>query len=77
MTAYDLDRARPYRVIRSGLKQPSSNWSDIVCPFCSAIVRAYWWSLCGGGKKCTCGAKHNGYGQTVPPKEPQKNNAPK
>lgn len=27
-----------------------------VCPFCSATVKAYLWSLAGGGKRCGCGA---------------------
>lgn len=63
---YDHDAALPYVVTAQGLKPPSSNWSDIRCPFCKATVRAYHWSLYGGGKKCTCGAKHNGYGTTAP-----------
>lgn len=28
----------------------------ISCPFCSASVVAYTWSLAGGGKRCGCGA---------------------
>lgn len=30
----------------------------IDCPFCGATVKAYVWSLAGGGKKCPCGALH-------------------
>ena len=26
------------------------------CPFCTNKVTAYMWSLCGGGKRCDCGA---------------------
>ena len=26
------------------------------CPFCKASVKAYVWSLAGGGKRCECGA---------------------
>lgn len=28
----------------------------LTCPFCSAEVPAYLWSLSGGGKRCDCGA---------------------
>ncbi len=37
----------------------------ITCPFCGVEVKAYVWSISGGGKKCECGAKHNKYGQSV------------
>lgn len=30
---------------------------DAACPFCGAAVTLYVWSLCGGGKRCACGAK--------------------
>lgn len=33
------------------------------CPFCTAEMRAYQWSLCGGGKRCDCGALFGGTGQ--------------
>lgn len=63
---YDLENAREYSVVRRGLKAPSSNWSDIRCPFCKTITRAYHWSLAGGGKKCIgCGAKHFYFGTTA------------
>lgn len=39
----------------------------ITCPFCQAQVKAFIWSLCGGGKKCDCGAKHGGFGLTYKP----------
>lgn len=29
---------------------------DIICPFCNDRVTTYKWSLCGGGKRCGCGA---------------------
>lgn len=64
MIKYDDENAKQYEVVRTGCKPPSSNWSDIKCPFCAAVVRAYWWSIAGGGKKCSCGAKHNSYGYT-------------
>lgn len=28
----------------------------ITCPFCGDSVRTVLWSLCGGGKRCSCGA---------------------
>lgn len=66
--SYDHTNAKPYRVTRTGLKAPSSNWSDIECPFCQTVVRAYWWSLSGSGKKCTgCGALHGSSGMTSQP----------
>lgn len=65
--AYDHDNAKTYTVTGRGLKPPSSNWSNIRCPFCQSVVRAYHWSLFGGGKKCPCGAKHDGYGNTAQP----------
>lgn len=30
---------------------------EVKCPFCSAHMIAYLWSLAGSGKKCSCGAK--------------------
>lgn len=30
------------------------------CPFCKGTVEAYVWSLCGGGKRCDCGALAGG-----------------
>lgn len=71
MPEYNREAAREYRVRRTGLKAPSSNWADIECPFCVTESRAYIWSLHGGGKKCInrkCGAMHNGYGTTSPVK---------
>lgn len=38
---------------------PAANgrtYTNIACPFCGAKVRAYIWSLYGGGKRCYCGA---------------------
>lgn len=31
---------------------------QIDCPFCGATVKAFTWSIAGGGKKCSCGAMH-------------------
>lgn len=35
---------------------------DIRCPFCSTVVMAFIWSLCGGGKRCDCGAMFGSIG---------------
>lgn len=35
---------------------------EVKCPFCSAHLIAYVWSLNGSGKKCSCGAKMDGTG---------------
>jgi hypothetical protein len=53
---------REYVVIRQGLQRPSSNYSVIRCPFCSAETKAFWWSLSGGGKRCECGAMFSSRG---------------
>lgn len=65
MAEYDRENARRYKVRATGVKAPSSNWSDIECPFCGQQVRAYWWSLAGSGKKCLCGAMHDSMGYTA------------
>jgi hypothetical protein len=68
---YDRDLERPYTVVGHGLKPPSSNWSDIQCPFCGHVSRAYWWSIFGGGKLCEgkgCHAKFNSWGNAYPRK---------
>lgn len=41
----------------------------ITCPYCSTEVKAYIWSLAGGGKRCPgCKAMHTNYGVTIAPK---------
>jgi hypothetical protein len=44
----------------------------ITCPFCQAVVKAFIWSLSGGGKKCTCGALHGSLGQSILEEKPKK-----
>jgi hypothetical protein len=34
----------------------------ITCPFCHERIKAYIWSLAGGGKRCPCGALHGSLG---------------
>lgn len=48
--------ARPYTVKHETLEPPSSIVLWIECPFCRADVKAYKWSISGGGKRCQCGA---------------------
>lgn len=70
---YDYANSKRYEVIRTGCKAPSSNWSDIRCPWCNTVSRAYWWSISGGGKKCVgCGAMHNSAGMTAQQIKPTK-----
>lgn len=66
-TTYDFTNKRRYSIKRRGMDRPSSKWSEIRCPFCLTLVKAYHWSLAGGGKKCTCGAKHDSWGFTAQP----------
>ena len=41
----------------------------IECPFCKRLCIAYVWSIAGGGKLCTCGAKHYYDGTSKAPAE--------
>lgn len=68
MPDYDHNKAREGKVLRTGLKPPSSNFSICECPFCGAHTQAFWWSLAGGGKKCDCGAKYGSGLMYAPPK---------
>lgn len=47
---------RKYAVERTGCEHPSSIVHWIECPWCGVEVKAYLWSLAGGGKRCRCGA---------------------
>jgi hypothetical protein len=38
--------------------QNGRSYCYVTCPFCGAEVKAYVWSLAGGGKRCPCGALH-------------------
>lgn len=60
-----LTQTRDFKVIRQGVKPPSSTYSIIECPFCKAHVRAYHWSLAGSGKRCDCGAKFSSWGEAT------------
>lgn len=41
----------------------------ITCPFCKDSVTAFIWSLCGGGKRCDCGALFGSLGSAYHFKE--------
>lgn len=58
----DNRETRKYTVTRKGMEPPSSVIWYIDCPFCGDVVKTYLWSLAGNGKKCTCGAKFDSYG---------------
>jgi hypothetical protein len=36
----------------------------ITCPFCFDRSKVYAWSMAGRGKRCPCGAMHDGLGRT-------------
>jgi len=55
-----LHETKTFTVHRGGLEHRSSNTIYFNCPFCGVEVKAYVWSLCGGGKRCECGAFHVG-----------------
>lgn len=56
-----------YTVVGEMSRSNGRSSIDIQCPFCLAVIEAYLWSLAGGGKRCTCGAKHHRYGYSMPP----------
>ena len=60
----DIGKAevRGYKVHRAGLEHVSSNTIYFDCPWCGNEVKAYVWSLCGGVKRCSCGAIFGGFG---------------
>lgn len=60
-----------FTVHRAGLEHTSSNTIYFNCPFCEVEVKAYTWSICGGGKKCGCGAFFGSSGMAY--KLPEKN----
>lgn len=47
---------REVTVKRETLTPPSSITLFYDCPFCQQEVKAFYWSLCGSGKRCNCGA---------------------
>ena len=53
---------REYEVHRHGLESPSSVVWYFDCPWCGEEIKAYLWSLSGGGKRCRCGAIFGSWG---------------
>lgn len=54
--------SREYEVVSQTLEYPSSIVWHISCPWCGGSVKAYLWSLSGGGKRCECGAVFSAQG---------------
>lgn len=52
---------KPYKVIDRWSRHGRTT-IGIECPFCLSYIRAYVWSLCGGGKRCGCGALFGSFG---------------
>lgn len=66
---------RNYDVHRHDVESPSSRVIYFNCPFCATEVKAYVWSLCGGGKRCpSCSAMFGGSGSGIQFKKLIKNN---
>lgn len=55
--------SREYHVTRRTVERPSSVVWYFDCPWCEAEIKAYLWSLSGGGKRCQCGAIFGARGQ--------------
>lgn len=67
---------RAYTVHRKTLERPSSIVLYFDCPWCGCEIKAYLWSLSGGGKRCDCGAifGSRGNGYKLPQKDKQNEN---
>lgn len=64
-----IERERRENIQKGYYSQANGrSYTYITCPFCGEVVKAYIWSLCGGGKKCPCGALHGSMGVTFAPK---------
>lgn len=65
---YAMTAGIPYKVLQTRREFGRSR-SLIQCPFCQTQFWAYWWSLCGSGKRCEepkCGALHVSSGLAYP-----------
>lgn len=60
---------KPFTVTGRGLERPSSRIVYFNCPWCETEIKAYVWSLNGGGKRCECGAIFSGRGHGYKLKE--------
>lgn len=61
---------RTFTVHRTGLEYPSSIIWYFRCPWCDHEIKAYLWSLAGGGKRCLCGAIFGSTGGYKLPEKP-------
>lgn len=55
---------RDYAASRGHARASGRSFMIISCPFCGANVKAFIWSIRGGGKRCDCGAMHSWIGHT-------------
>lgn len=60
---------RPHKEHQRGptISEFGRSYCYIQCPYCENRIKAYIWSLSGGGKACPCGAKHTAHGVTLAP----------
>lgn len=58
----DKIESRKFKVVDEYIEHPSSVVIEFDCPFCHIAVKAYLWSLSGGGKRCKCGAFFSRHG---------------
>ena len=49
---FDQAERRPYSVHAQIAEPNGRSYIRFVCPFCGERIKAYVWSLCGGGKRC-------------------------
>jgi len=58
---------RKFQVHTQYVERPSSIVWEFACPWCGDDVKAYLWSMSGGGKRCLCGAIFSscGYGYKI------------
>lgn len=72
-TYRDIQNARAESAVhaRTGVYSAfGRSYCFITCPFCKTEVKAFVWSLAGGGKRCPCGALHANLGLTYRRKKP-------
>lgn len=66
---------RKYTIHAHSLERPSSRIVYFHCPYCNIEIKAYVWSLCGGGKRCECGAIFGSKGVGYKLQEPGQENS--
>lgn len=63
-------KLKPYSKTRWGCSTVGRTEIFLTCPFCAREVLAYLWSLCGSGKRCSCGALLLRTGAQAPGRRP-------